>query len=163
MPSVGAMPTGCSHHSPQSVDLNVERSNLRVRAWDHATLLSPPKSMRPIARRLKEAEISARLAGTELTDGAHWAERYIAHGTNKAFHYSGKPGKSTWFVRDSKLCLDEDKGGAVCCQISIAGNKIECTLRVSWRPSRSVARAESRRICALKTALKEPAQHRQRE
>ena len=37
-------------------------------------------------RKLKDAEIKTRLAGTEITDGVHWAEQYMRDGTYKVFH-----------------------------------------------------------------------------
>src|SRR5262249_41110835 len=75
-------------------------------------------------RRLKDAEIRARLAGMEVTDGVHWAEQYMRDGTYKAFHL-GKPSKGKWLVRDSELCLDEGKGEPDCREVWISGNKIE--------------------------------------
>src|SRR5262245_37928668 len=44
-------------------------------------------------RKLKDAEIKARLAGMEISDGVHWAEQYMRDGTYKAFHL-GKPSKA---------------------------------------------------------------------
>jgi hypothetical protein len=70
-------------------------------------------------RKLKEAEIKARLAGMEVTDGVHWAEQYMRDGTYKAFHL-GKPS-----VRDGELCLDAGKGEPNCREVWISGNKIE--------------------------------------
>jgi hypothetical protein len=77
-------------------------------------------------RKLKDAEIKARLAGMEITDGVHWAEQYMRDGTYKAFHL-GKPSKGKWFVRDGELCLDEGKGKGEpdCREVWISGNKIE--------------------------------------
>ena len=69
-------------------------------------------------RSLKDAEVSARLH-MELIDGVHRAEQYRGDGTYKAFHL-GKPSKGKRFVRDGKLCLDEGKGEADYCEISIS-------------------------------------------
>ena len=75
-------------------------------------------------RKLKDAEIKARLAGMEITDGVHWAEQYMRDGSYKAFHL-GKPSKGKWFVRDGELCLDAGKGEPDCREVWISGNKIE--------------------------------------
>jgi len=75
-------------------------------------------------RKLKDAEIKARLAGMEITDGVHWAEQYMRDGSYKAFHL-GKPSKGKWFVRDGELCLDAGKGDPDCREVWISGNKIE--------------------------------------
>jgi hypothetical protein len=75
-------------------------------------------------RKLKDAEIRARLAGMEVTDGVHWAEQYMRDGTYKAFHL-GKPSKGKWFVRDGELCLESGKGEPDCREVWISGNKIE--------------------------------------
>ena len=39
-------------------------------------------------RKLRDAEIKARLAGMEITDGVHWAEQYMRDGTYRAFHWA---------------------------------------------------------------------------
>jgi hypothetical protein len=75
-------------------------------------------------RKLENAEIGARLAGMEITDGVHWAEQYMHDGTYKAFHL-GKPSKGKWFVRDGELCLDDGRGEPGCREVWICGNKIE--------------------------------------
>jgi len=75
-------------------------------------------------RKLKDAEIRARIAGMEITDGVHWAEQYMRDGTYKAFHM-GKPSKGKWFVRSGELCLDDGKAEPDCREVWISGNKIE--------------------------------------
>jgi hypothetical protein len=69
-------------------------------------------------RKLKDAEIKARLAGMEITDGVHWAEQYMRDGTFKAFHL-GKPSRGKWFVRDGELCLDEGKVEPDCREVDL--------------------------------------------
>jgi hypothetical protein len=75
-------------------------------------------------RKLKDAEIRARLAGMEVTDGVHWAEQFMRDGTYKAFHL-GKPTKGKWYIRDGEVCLDPGKGEPDCREVRISGNKIE--------------------------------------
>jgi hypothetical protein len=75
-------------------------------------------------RKLKDAEIRARLAGMETTDGVHWVEQYMRDGTYTAVHM-GKPSKGKWFVRNGELCLDAGKAEADCREVWISGNKVE--------------------------------------
>src|SRR5215207_8653264 len=63
-------------------------------------------------RKLKDAEIRARLAGMETTDGVHWAEQYMHDGTFKMFDM-GKVTLGKWFVRNGMLCLDDGKSDLV--------------------------------------------------
>src|SRR5262249_32921205 len=89
--------------------------------------------------KLRDAEIKARLAGMEITDGVHWAEQYMRDGTYKAFHL-GKPSKGKWFVRDGELCLDEGKGEPDCREVWISvtrSNSAVLVSRVFSRPNRS--------------------------
>ena len=75
-------------------------------------------------RKLKDAEIRARLAGMEVTDGVHWAEQYMRDGSYKAYHM-GKPTKGKWYAKDGELCLDDGKAEPDCREVWISGNKIE--------------------------------------
>jgi len=75
-------------------------------------------------RKLKAADIRARLAGMEVTDGVHWAEQYMHDGTYKAFHM-GKPTTGTWYAYNGELCLVEGKGGPECKEVWVSGNKVE--------------------------------------
>jgi hypothetical protein len=60
-------------------------------------------------QKLKDAEIKARLAGMEITDGVHWAEQYMRDGTYKAFRM-GNASKGKWQARNGELCLNDGKG-----------------------------------------------------
>ena len=75
-------------------------------------------------RKLKDAEIKARLAGMEITDGVHWAEQFMRDGTYMAFHM-GKPTKGKWYARNGELCLDDGKAEPDCREVWISGNKID--------------------------------------
>jgi len=75
-------------------------------------------------RKLKDAEIKARLAGMEVGDGVHWAEQYMRDGTFKAFHM-GKASKGKWIVRKGELCLDDGKPDPECKEVWMLGNKVE--------------------------------------
>jgi len=75
-------------------------------------------------RKLKDAEIRARLGGMETTDGVHWAEQYMRDGTYKAFHM-GKATKGKWYARNGELCLEDGKSEPDCREVWMSGNKIE--------------------------------------
>jgi hypothetical protein len=74
--------------------------------------------------RLRDADIRARLAGMEITDGVHWAEQYMRDGIYKAFHM-GKPSTGKWYARDGELCLAEGKGEPECKEVWVSGSKVE--------------------------------------
>jgi hypothetical protein len=75
-------------------------------------------------RKLKDAEIRARLADMEITDGVHWAEQYMRDGMYKAYHL-GKPSKGKWYAKDGELCLEDGKAEPDCREVWISGSKIE--------------------------------------
>jgi len=75
-------------------------------------------------RKLSDAQVRARLAGMEITDGVHWAEQYMRDGTYKAYHL-GKPSKGKWYAKDGELCLGDGKAESECREVWISGNKIE--------------------------------------
>jgi hypothetical protein len=74
--------------------------------------------------KLRDAEIRARLAGMEITDGVHWAEQYMRDGTYKAFSM-GKPHTGKWYVRNGELCLVEGKAEPECKEVWVSGSKVE--------------------------------------
>jgi hypothetical protein len=84
-------------------------------------------------RKLKDADIKARLAGMEITDGVHWAEQYMRDGTFKAFHM-GKASTGKWIVRNGQLCLDDGKPDPECKEVWLSGNKVEFRLPESQMP-----------------------------
>ena len=91
-------------------------------AWGLAWLLTVSAS--DTFRKLKDAEIKARLADMEVTDGVHCAEQYIRDGTDFDFHM-GKPSKGKWFVRGGELCLDDGKAEPNCRELWMSGSKVE--------------------------------------
>ena len=75
-------------------------------------------------RKLTDAEIRARLASMEITDGIHWAEQYMRDGTYKAFDM-GKPSKGKWYARGGELCLDDGKAEPDCKEVWMSGTKVD--------------------------------------
>lgn len=75
-------------------------------------------------RKLKGAEIKARLAGMETTDEVHWAEQYKRDGTFKMFSM-GKVRKGKWSVRDGELCLDDGTPDLGCKEVWLSGSKVQ--------------------------------------
>jgi hypothetical protein len=84
-------------------------------------------------RKLKDAEIKAKLADMEITDGVHWAEQYMRDGTFKAFHM-GKANTGKWNVRNGQLCVDDGKPDSGCKEVWLSGNKVEFRLPGSQMP-----------------------------
>ena len=72
--------------------------------------------------KLRDADIRARLAGMEITDGVHWAEQYMRDGTYKAFSM-GKPHTGKWYVRNSELCLVVGKAEPECKEVWVCGQQ----------------------------------------
>jgi hypothetical protein len=83
-----------------------------------------PATAKDVYRKLKDAEIRARLAGMEITDGVHWAEQYMRDGTYKASHM-GKPSKGKWHARNDELCVDGKSDFGACREVWLSGNKVE--------------------------------------
>jgi hypothetical protein len=83
---------------------------------------------------LRDADIRARLAGMEITDGVHWAEQYVRDGTYKAFHM-GKPSTGKWYARDGELCLADGNGERECKEVWVSGSKVEFRGGTSGMPA----------------------------
>jgi hypothetical protein len=86
-----------------------------------------------VFRKLTQAQISARLAGREITDGVHWAEPYMRDGTFKAFHM-GKATTGRWYARDSELCLEGATTERECKEVWLSGTKVEFRVPGSGLP-----------------------------
>jgi hypothetical protein len=91
------------------------------------TLASPALAVESF-RKLNDAEIRARLAGMETTDGVHWAEQYMRDGTFKMF-FMGKLTQGKWSVRKGTLRLDDGKPDPEpllgCKEVWLSRNKVE--------------------------------------
>ena len=86
--------------------------------------LAPPGLAEDSYRKLKDAEIKARLAGMETTDEVHWAEQYMRDGTFKSFSM-GKVRSGKWWVQNGELCLDDGTPDLGCREVWLSGNKVE--------------------------------------
>jgi len=75
-------------------------------------------------RRLTGAQITARFAGMEMSDGVHWRDRYERNGTI-ASQSMGKDRSGTWRVEANEICVDfgSEQGG--CYQVWFSGSKVE--------------------------------------
>src|SRR5258705_1854168 len=89
-----------------------------------ALLFPPPGLKAETIRKLKDAEIRARLAGMEITDGVHWAEQYMRDGTFKAFHMA-KASTGKWYARNGELCLNNGKAEPQCKEVWMSGSRVE--------------------------------------
>jgi hypothetical protein len=84
-------------------------------------------------RKLRQAQISAYLAGKEITDSVHWAEQYMRDGTFKAFHM-GKVTTGRWYARNGELCLEGATTERKCKEVWLSGTKVEFRVPGSGLP-----------------------------
>lgn len=75
-------------------------------------------------RRLKGAEIRARLAGMELTDGVHWTYIFRLGGRVTSIDL-GKRVEGSWSVRKDELCIKVADLPSPCSQVWAAGQRIQ--------------------------------------
>lgn len=73
--------------------------------------------------RLKGAQIRARFAGMELTDGAHWGDVYHRDGTLTSIS-SGSKGVGHWHLDKDNLCTEWPGQERRCYEVSASGPSI---------------------------------------
>src|SRR5262245_25842416 len=56
-------------------------------------------------QKLSGAQIKARLAGSEITDGTHWADVFAADGTLTSYSM-GRKSTGKWRIQKDELCID---------------------------------------------------------
>ena len=117
------------------LDRNVSRS---LSALATGLMVAWPGFAADSFHKLRDAEIRARLAGMETTDGVHWAEQYMRDGAFKMFSM-GKLINGKWSVRKGMLCLDDGKSDLQaplgCKEVWLSGNKIEFRVPDSGLPA----------------------------
>jgi hypothetical protein len=89
-----------------------------------AVLLSTQAAAAEKFQKLSGAQIRARLAGMEMTDGTHWADVYLANGALTTYSM-GRKTSGKWDVQKDQLCVDRGKDDAGCYQVWLSGNKVE--------------------------------------
>jgi hypothetical protein len=75
-------------------------------------------------QRLSGAQIRAKFAGMEMTDGVHWADVYERGGGLPSFSM-GRKTVGKWRVEKEELCLDRGKDDSGCYQVSMSGKNVE--------------------------------------
>src|SRR3954470_16166528 len=74
-------------------------------------------------RRLSGAQIKARFAGMDVSDGVHWRDSYARDGgvTSQSM---GKRRSGTWRVENNQLCIDLGAESGGCYEVWLAGAKV---------------------------------------
>jgi len=75
-------------------------------------------------RRPTGAQIRARFAGMDMSDGVHWRDSFSRDGTLKSVSM-GKQQSGTWRVEENQLCTDLGKDSGGCYEAWIAGANVE--------------------------------------
>jgi hypothetical protein len=75
-------------------------------------------------RKLNGAQIRARFAGMDMSDGVHWRDSYGRDGSLVS-QSMGKRRTGTWRVENDKLCTDLGAESGGCYQVWLAGAKVE--------------------------------------
>ena len=94
-------------------------------------------------RKLKDAEIKARLAGMEISDEVHWTEQYMRDGILKAIHM-GKTKTGQWYAQNGLLCLDDGKRDVECKEVWMSGRKVQFRIPGTDVPFDAILRKQSR-------------------
>jgi hypothetical protein len=88
-----------------------------------AGLLAGPAAAEPL-RKLSGAQIKARFAGMDMSDGVHWRDSYARDGS-LASQSMGKRRSGTWRVENDQLCVDRGAESGGCYEVWLAGAKVE--------------------------------------
>jgi len=75
-------------------------------------------------RKLNGAQIKARFAGMDMSDGVHWRDSYARDGS-LASQSMGKRRSGTWHVENDQLCTDLGAESGGCYEVWTAGAKVE--------------------------------------
>jgi hypothetical protein len=89
-----------------------------------AALLSGQTMAAERFQKLSGAQIRARLAGMEMTDGTHWADVFLANGVLTTYAM-GRKSSGKWEVQKDELCVDRGKDDAGCYQVWLSGKNVE--------------------------------------
>jgi hypothetical protein len=93
-------------------------------------------------QKLSGSQIRARLAGMEITDGAHWADVFTANGTLTSYSMSRKS-TGKWHVQKDEICIDRGKDDGGCYQVWLSGKKIELRREGSSLPLEGMLQKQS--------------------
>jgi hypothetical protein len=88
-----------------------------------AALLVGPAAAEPF-KKLNGAQIKARFAGMDMSDGVHWRDSYARDGS-LASQSMGKRRSGTWRVEGDRLCIDLGAESGGCYEVWLAGSKVE--------------------------------------
>jgi hypothetical protein len=74
--------------------------------------------------KLTGAQIQARFAGMEMSDGVHVRDLFERNGTLKSLSM-GKQRTGTWRIDKNALCIELGKDTGGCYQVWLSGTKVE--------------------------------------
>jgi hypothetical protein len=95
--------------------------------------LAAPVEAAETFQKLTAAQIQAKVAGMEFTDGVHWRDIFERNGTLVS-HSMGRKTVDKWRVQKNELCLGRGKDGEDCYQVWLSGNKVELRREGSTLP-----------------------------
>jgi len=76
-------------------------------------------------RKLNGAQVRAKLAGMEFSDGVHWRDVFEKNGVLTG-NSMGRKSVGKWRVHKDQLCLDRGQElGSGCYDVWSSGNKVE--------------------------------------
>lgn len=80
----------------------------------------------PAMHPLSEKELRQQVIGREVTDGAHWADRYLPDGRAEG-HSLGKAYVGSWTIDNDELCLTRQakRLRTECFQVWLSGTRVE--------------------------------------
>lgn len=96
----------------------------------------------PLMRQLSDAELRKHVIGHEITDGAHWADRYLSDGKAEG-HSLGKAYAGTWRIEESELCLTKQARHprTECFEVWLSGARVEYRRGVATLAAGSLRKA----------------------
>src|SRR5262249_57539516 len=76
-------------------------------------------------QKLSGAQVRAKLAGMEFSDGVHWRDVFERNGVLTGYSM-GRKSVGKWSVHKDQLCLDRgQEPGSGCYDVWLSGNKVE--------------------------------------
>ena len=84
-------------------------------------------------QKIGSAQIRAKIAGMEISDGVHSRDAFGRDGTLTSYAM-GKKTFGRWRILGDELCITLARGEEACCAVWVAGAKIELRTKGSQLP-----------------------------
>jgi hypothetical protein len=95
-------------------------------------------------QKLTGAQVTAKIAGMEITDEVHWGDVFERNGTLTTYSM-GHKSVGKWHVLKDQLCLDRGKDDGGCYQVWLSGKKVELRREGSTLPLEGVLQTPAKR------------------